>query len=70
MRNKLVLLMALLMTTALGAQPFDLVPQPASVQYGDPHGGCILDKDVVIGEGVRLIGTPEHPVILKRGESA
>lgn len=31
---------------------------------------CILDKNVVINPGVRLIGTPEHPVILKRGESA
>ena len=31
---------------------------------------CILDKNVEIGDGVRLIGTPEHPVILKRGESA
>ena len=31
---------------------------------------CILDKNVTIGKGVRLIGTPEHPVILKRGESA
>lgn len=31
---------------------------------------CILDKDVVINPGVRLCGTPEHPVILKRGETA
>lgn len=31
---------------------------------------CILDKDVVINPGVKLSGTPEHPVILKRGETA
>lgn len=31
---------------------------------------CILDKDVVIGPGVHLSGTPEHPMILKRGETA
>lgn len=31
---------------------------------------CILDKDVAINPGVRLSGTPEHPMILKRGEKA
>ena len=31
---------------------------------------CILDKDVTISPGVHLSGTPEHPVILKRGETA
>lgn len=31
---------------------------------------CILDKDVIIHPGVHLAGTPEHPMILKRGESA
>ena len=29
---------------------------------------CILDKDVTISAGVKLIGTPEHPVILNRGD--
>ena len=29
---------------------------------------CILDKDVKINAGVKLIGTPEHPVILNRGD--
>ncbi len=28
----------------------------------------ILDKDVRVRPGARLIGTPEHPVIVKRGE--
>ena len=51
MRSKAWMLMALLMTTALGAQPFDFVPQPASVQYGDPHGGCVLDKNVQVTGG-------------------
>lgn len=30
---------------------------------------CILDKNVSIGAGVRLIGTPQHPVILNRGDA-
>ena len=29
---------------------------------------CILDKDVRISAGTKLIGTPEHPVILNRGD--
>ena len=29
---------------------------------------AILDKDVVVRPGVRLIGTPENPMIVKRGE--
>lgn len=29
---------------------------------------CILDKEVRISAGVKLIGTPEHPVILNRGD--
>ena len=29
---------------------------------------CILDKDVKINAGVKLIGTPAHPVILNRGD--
>lgn len=29
---------------------------------------AILDKDVVVRPGVRLIGTPENPIIVKRGE--
>ena len=29
---------------------------------------CILDKDVKINPGVKLIGTPDHPVILNRGD--
>ena len=29
---------------------------------------CILDKDVKISAGVKLIGTPTHPVILNRGD--
>lgn len=29
---------------------------------------CILDKDVKINAGVKLIGTAEHPVILNRGD--
>ena len=32
-------------------------------------GYCaILDKDVVVRPGVRLIGTPENPMIVQRGE--
>ena len=29
----------------------------------------ILDKDVVVSPGARLVGTPNNPVILKRGET-
>ena len=29
----------------------------------------ILDKDVVVSPGARLVGTPANPVILKRGET-
>ena len=29
---------------------------------------CILDKEVKINAGVKLIGTPEHPIILNRGD--
>ena len=29
----------------------------------------ILDKDVVVSPGARLVGTPSNPVILKRGET-
>ena len=29
---------------------------------------AILDKDVVVRPGVRLIGTPENPIVVKRGE--
>ena len=29
---------------------------------------CILDKDVKISAGTKLIGTMEHPVILNRGD--
>ena len=28
----------------------------------------ILDKDVVVRPGVRLIGTPENPIMVKRGD--
>lgn len=30
---------------------------------------AILDKDVTVRPGSRLIGTPEHPVLIKRGET-
>ncbi|MGM9650933.1 MAG: glucose-1-phosphate adenylyltransferase subunit GlgD [Faecousia sp.] len=30
---------------------------------------CILDKDVKVSAGSRLAGTPQHPFILKRGDS-
>ena len=29
----------------------------------------ILDKDVVVSPGARLVGTPTNPIILKRGET-
>ena len=29
---------------------------------------AILDKDVVVRPGSRLIGTPDNPVIVKRGD--
>ena len=29
----------------------------------------ILDKDVTVGAGIKLRGTYEHPLVLKRGES-
>ena len=28
----------------------------------------ILDKDVVVRPGSKLIGTPSNPIIIKRGE--
>ena len=28
----------------------------------------ILDKDVVVRPGAKLVGTPTNPVIIKRGE--
>ena len=29
----------------------------------------ILDKNVTVTEGAELKGTPEHPVIIKKGET-
>jgi len=29
----------------------------------------ILDKNVTVTDGAILIGTPEHPVIVKKGET-
>ncbi|MBE6933292.1 MAG: glucose-1-phosphate adenylyltransferase subunit GlgD [Ruminococcaceae bacterium] len=42
--------------------------QDVNVGKGAYLSCVILDKDVQVRPGARLIGTPEHPVILKRGE--
>ena len=42
--------------------------QDVNVGKGAYLSCVILDKDVQVRPGARLIGTPEHPVIVKRGE--
>ncbi len=42
--------------------------QDVQVGKGAQLACVILDKDVQVRPGARLIGTPEHPVIVKRGE--
>lgn len=42
--------------------------QDVDVGAGAQLSCVILDKDVRVRPGARLIGTPEHPVIVKRGE--
>lgn len=43
--------------------------QDVDVGAGAQLSCVILDKDVRVRPGARLIGTPEHPVIVKRGET-
>ncbi len=42
--------------------------QDVDVGEGAQLSCVILDKDVQVRPGAKLIGTPEHPVIVKRGE--
>ena len=50
-RKVFLLTVALFLQILPAAAQFDFLPQPASIQAGDPHGGCILDKDVRITGG-------------------
>ncbi len=42
--------------------------QDVTVGAGAQLSCVILDKDVRVRPGARLVGTPAHPVIVKRGE--
>ena len=42
--------------------------QDVDVGAGAQLACVILDKDVRVRPGARLVGTPAHPVIVKRGE--
>lgn len=42
--------------------------QNAVVEPGAELLCCILDKDVRVRSGARLFGTPDHPVIVEKGE--
>lgn len=56
-------------TIAPGAKVEDCVIMNNSViSEGSELKYVILDKDVTIRPGARLIGTPQHPIIIKRGE--
>lgn len=56
-------------TIEAGAEVKDCVVMNDAVVGAGAQLYCVvLDKEVVIRPGVRLIGTPENPVILKRGE--
>ena len=37
------------------------IEKGASVQY------TILDKDVTVKSGTKLLGSPEHPIIIRKG---
>ena len=39
-----------------------VVGEDCQLQY------VILDKDVVVRPGAKLCGTPNHPLVIKRGE--
>lgn len=56
-------------TLKKGAKVTDSVIMNDCVIGEDAELYCvILDKDVVVRPGVRLIGTPENPIIVKRGD--
>ena len=46
-----------------------IIMQGAKVGAGAKLEGVILDKSVTVSEGAVLIGTPQHPVIVKKGET-
>ena len=54
---------------AHGASVHDsILLQDVDVGAGAQLACVILDKDVRVRPGARLVGTPAHPVIVKRGE--
>lgn len=56
-------------TLKKGAKVIDSVIMNDCVIGEDAELHCvILDKEVVVRPGVRLIGTPENPIIVKRGD--
>lgn len=46
-----------------------IIMQGARIGAGADLECVILDKDVTVTEGARLKGTPNHPVIIKKGET-
>ncbi len=46
-----------------------IIMQGAKVGAGAKLEGVILDKGVTVSESAVLIGTPQHPVIVKKGET-
>lgn len=52
-----------------GAQVEDcVIMQDAVIEEGAEVKCCILDKDVRIRKGTKLCGSPDHPMIVERGE--
>lgn len=41
--------------------PSNIIKSNAEVSY------AILDKNIVVEEGVKIIGTPEKPIVVKKG---
>lgn len=55
-------------SVAPGADVEDCVVMQDSVIGSDTHlRNVIIDKDVVVGDGVRLVGTPDAPVVVRKG---
>lgn len=45
-----------------------VIMQDAVIEEGAEVKCCILDKNVHVRKGTKLCGTPDHPVIVERGE--
>ncbi len=51
-----------------GAEVFDSLIFPSNVIKPSATVRCaILDKNVVVDEGVRIEGTPEKPLVVEKG---